>query len=136
MLLAPATFPAPDDSAVSPCSSPSHKQSERAKNSAAGYLARRPHSRQELERKLHEKGHDAKAVQQALERLAELVSMHLLERRQVRCAALAAEVQRQEGLAVLAQADLHNTCTTDRAARFSTACSAVLVQRWHSMQIL
>eukprot|EP00891_Asterochloris_glomerata_P009741 jgi/Astpho2/9741/Aster-03719 len=52
--------------------SPSHKQFERAKNSAAGHLARRPHSRQELEHKLHEKGHDAKAVQQALERLAEL----------------------------------------------------------------
>ena len=74
MLLASATLPAPGDSAAPPCSSPSHKQFERAKNSAAGYLARRPHSWQELERKLHEKGHDAKAVQQALERLAELVS--------------------------------------------------------------
>lgn len=72
--LPPSLAPAPGDSAVPPCSSPSHKQFERAKNSAAGHLARRPHSRQELERKLHEKGHDAKAVQQALERLAELVS--------------------------------------------------------------
>ena len=74
MLLPPATLADPGDSALSCCSSPSHKQFERAKNSAAGHLARRPHSRQELERKLHEKGHDAKAVQQALERLAELVS--------------------------------------------------------------
>jgi SOS response regulatory protein OraA/RecX len=41
----------------------------RALNSAAGSLSRRPHSRAELERKLHDRGHSPEAARPALEKL-------------------------------------------------------------------
>ncbi|KAL3133968.1 hypothetical protein ABBQ32_008412 [Trebouxia sp. C0010 RCD-2024] len=48
------------------------REYEAAKNSAAGSLSLRPHSRKELEIKLEDKGYSADAISRALDRLAEL----------------------------------------------------------------
>lgn len=46
-----------------------------AKNSAAGSLSLRPHSRKELDVKLKDKGYSADAIGKALDRLQELVAL-------------------------------------------------------------
>lgn len=53
-------------------SSKDEREYEAAKNSAAGSLSLRPHSRKELEVKLEDKGYSADAISRALDRLAEL----------------------------------------------------------------
>ena len=50
------------------------REYEAAKNSAAGSLSLRPHSRKELEVKLKDKGYSAEAICRALDRLKELVA--------------------------------------------------------------
>lgn len=57
------------------CSKAEEREYEAAKNSAAGSLSLRPHSRKELEIKLEDKGYSADAISRALDRLAELVSL-------------------------------------------------------------
>lgn len=49
------------------------REYEAAKNSAAGSLSLRPHSRKELEVKLKDKGYSPDAIDRALDRLKELV---------------------------------------------------------------
>ena len=49
------------------------REYEAAKNSAAGSLSLRPHSRKELEVKLKNKGYSEGAILKALDRLKELV---------------------------------------------------------------
>ncbi len=55
------------------CSPRQDREYEAAKNSAAGSLSLRPHSRKELEIKLKDKGYSEGAVLKALDRLKELV---------------------------------------------------------------
>lgn len=51
------------------------REYEAAKNSAAGSLSLRPHSRKELEGKLKDKGYSSHAIGRALDRLKELVAL-------------------------------------------------------------
>ena len=55
------------------CSPRQDREYEAAKNSAAGSLSLRPHSRKELEIKLKDKGYSEGAILKALDRLKELV---------------------------------------------------------------
>jgi len=55
------------------CSPRQDREYEAAKNSAAGSLSLRPHSRKELEVKLKNKGYSEGAILKALDRLKELV---------------------------------------------------------------
>ena len=55
------------------CSPRQDREYEAAKNSAAGSLSLRPHSRKELEVKLKDKGYSEGAILKALDRLKELV---------------------------------------------------------------
>lgn len=61
---------------LSACSPKQDREFEAAKNSAAGSLSLRPHSRKELEVKLKDKGYSASAIVKALDRLKELVHPH------------------------------------------------------------
>lgn len=62
-------------SIVITCSKTEEREYEAAKNSAAGSLSLRPHSRKELEIKLEDKGYSVDAISRALDRLAELVPL-------------------------------------------------------------
>ena len=61
--------------AMRACSPRQEREYEAAKNSAAGSLSLRPHSRKELEDKLEEKGYSKTATARALDRLKELVCL-------------------------------------------------------------
>ena len=62
---------------MAPCSAKIEREYEAAKSSAAGSLSLRPHSRQELEIKLRDKGYSESAICRALDRLQELVQLSL-----------------------------------------------------------